>query len=59
MNKTTTSVQVRSTVKGDKVHFSRIIDDSAPSVDIKVIMSALRMLFPSELFKISIETYGA
>lgn len=53
------SVTVRSTGKTDKVYFSRIIDDNAEGVDISVIISALRMLFRSETFKIIIETYGA
>lgn len=53
------SVTVRSTGKNDKVYFSRIIDDNAGDVDISVIISALRMLFSSETFKIIIETYGA
>lgn len=57
--KSVTSVQVRSVVKSDKIHFSRIIDDAAPGMDIAIIISALKMLFPSELFKIIIETYGA
>lgn len=59
INKNSMSVTVRSTGKTDKVYFSRIIDDNAENVDISVIISALKMLFSSETFKIIIETYGA
>lgn len=52
------SVTVRSIVKSDTVYFSRVVDER-PGVDVNIIISALKMLFPGELFKISIEYYGA
>lgn len=46
-------------VKSDKTYFSRIIKDAGENFDVNLVMRALQMLFSSELFKISVETYGA
>lgn len=59
INKGSMSVTVRRvSTKEEKPYFSRIIDDTAPGIDINVILSALRMLFRGDMFKITIETYG-
>lgn len=42
----------------EKVFFSRAVNVT-PDIDINVIFSALRMLFNSDMFLITIETYGA
>ncbi len=53
------SVTVRKvTTKEEKPYFSRVIDDTTPGIDVNVILSALRMLFRGDMFKITIETYG-
>lgn len=53
------SVTVRKvTTKEEKPYFSRVIDDAAPGIDVNVILSALRMLFRGDMFKITIETYA-
>ena len=53
------SVSVRKvTTKEEKPYFSRVIDDTAPGIDVNIILSALRMLFRGDMFKITIETYG-
>lgn len=59
INKGSMSVTVRKvTTKEEKPYFSRVIDDTAPGVDVNIILSALRMLFRGDMFKITIETYG-
>lgn len=49
--------QVTSPSK-EKVFFSRTVNVT-PDTDINVIISALRMLFHSDMFRITIDTYGA
>lgn len=41
------------------VYFSRVVRAVDGQFDINVVLSALQMLFASDSFKISIETYGA
>lgn len=55
------SVTVRNTLvtKGDGVYFSRVVDSPEGDIDVNVILSAMKMLFNQDNFKISIETYGA
>lgn len=55
------SVTVRNMLvtKGDGVYFSRVVESADDSIDVNVILSAMKMLFGSDNFKISIETYGA
>ena len=55
------SVTVRNMLvtKGDGVYFSRVVESADGSIDVNVILSAMKMLFGSDNFKISIETYGA
>ena len=55
------SVTVRNVnvTKGDGVYFSRVVEQDDPTIDVSVILSALKMLFHSDNFKISLETYGA
>lgn len=55
------SVTVRNTLvtKGDGVYFSRVVDSPDGDIDVNVILSAMKMLFKQDNFKISIETYGA
>lgn len=45
--------------KNEKVYFSRCIKNPTGEIDVNVILRALSMLFSSELFKITVETYGA
>lgn len=54
-------VSVTSTIDVTKprVYFARVINDVDGSIDVNVILSALRMLFNSDQFKISLEVYGA
>lgn len=42
----------------EKVFFSRTINVT-PDTDINVIICALRMLFHSDMFRITLDTYGA
>lgn len=57
-NLLTVTVKQVATPGKEKVFFSRSVDVT-PDIDINVILSALRMLFHSEQFRISIDTYGA
>lgn len=57
-NLLTVTVKQVATPGKEKVFFSRSVDVT-PDIDINVILSALRMLFHSEMFRISIDTYGA
>lgn len=57
-NLLTVTVKQVATPGKEKVFFSRSIDVT-PDTDINVILSAMRMLFHSEMFRISIDTYGA
>lgn len=42
-----------------KVYFDRVVEDTEGNVDINVVFNALRMLFNSDLFRLTVETYGA
>lgn len=42
-----------------RVYFSRVVNDVEARLDINVILTALRMLFNADNFKITVETYGA
>lgn len=42
-----------------RVYFSRVVNDVEASLDINVVLTALRMLFNADNFKITVETYGA
>lgn len=57
-NLLTVTVKQVATPGKEKVFFSRSVDVT-PDIDINVILSAMRMLFHSEMFRISIDTYGA
>lgn len=57
-NLLTVTVKQVATPGKEKVFFSRSVDVT-PDTDINVILSALRMLFHSEMFRITIDTYGA
>ena len=57
-NLLTVTVKQVATPGKEKVFFSRSVDVT-PETDINVILSAMRMLFHSEMFRISIDTYGA
>lgn len=57
-NLLTVTVKQVATPGKEKVFFSRSVDVT-PDTDINVILSAMRMLFHSEQFRISIDTYGA
>lgn len=57
-NLLTVTVKQVATPGKEKVFFSRSVDVT-PDIDINVILSAMRMLFHSEQFRISIDTYGA
>lgn len=42
-----------------KVYFDRVVEDNEGNVDINVVFNALRMLFNSDIFRITVDTYGA
>ena len=61
ISKNCLSVVVRNVnvTKNGGVYFSRVVDQIDQSFDVNVVLSAMKMLFPSDCFKITIETYGA
>ena len=58
-NSFSVTVRNRNEKPDAKPYFDRVVNTPSDDFDINIVVQALRMLFNSDIFQITISTYGA